>query len=148
VWEGIFAGLMVGFTVRCVQSVLAVGLHLPHNAVHAAMCLAMLLMFRYPMGTGAGPSHAARLDPGLGLLLAVSFLGSAVFTLASPNKGVSHHGSHPRVYAMATAAPPATAPVAAAPSGGLEAVVAVPWLEDLSHVVMCIAMGFMLVLTL
>ncbi len=31
-------------------------------------------------------------------------------------------------------------------TGDVEALVAIPWLEDLSHVVMCIGMAFMLIL--
>jgi len=100
----------------------------------------------------ASSSSSGRLDPGLGLLLAVSFFASAIFTLASPTKGVSHHGRH----APALVAPVAdgAATVSGAHTGGLrslgvvEAAVAAPWLEDASHVVMTIGMGFMLVLML
>ncbi len=49
-------------------------------------------------------SSRARIDPGLSLLLAFVFFASAVFTLASPNKGASHHGTHARAYAMSGAA--------------------------------------------
>jgi hypothetical protein len=33
-------------------------------------------------------------------------------------------------------------------AGRIEELVATPWLEDLSHVVMCVAMGFLLILML
>ena len=48
-------------------------------------------------------SGGAKLDPGLGFVLAVMFFGSAIFTLASPVKGVSHHGSHAFAYASSGA---------------------------------------------
>jgi hypothetical protein len=123
----------------------------------------MLLMFEYPMGapspSGAmamsSPSHGI-LDPGIGLLLAFAFFGSAIFTLASPNKGASHHGTHvrrprTRVYA-AVSGPAAIVEVerdsAPQPLTGFAAALASPRLEDLSHVVMCVGMGFMLILML
>ena len=101
-WELIFAALLIWFMVRSIQSIQRFGLHKPHEAIHAAMSFAMLLMYWYPMGSTSGATgmsmsrhrEAAKLDPGLGFVLALTFFGSAVFTLASPIKGVSHHGSH------------------------------------------------------
>ena len=71
----------------------------------------MLLMYWYPMSTGGrrsvamsmtpGGSHSA-LDPGVGLALVVLFCGSAIFTLASPTQGASHHGSPRRVAGSGT----------------------------------------------
>ncbi len=96
----IFGALLVWFIVRSVQSIHAWGLHVPHTAVHAVMSLAMLLMYRFPAGA---VSHAmsmsasaggARIDPGLTFLLAFILFGSAVFTIASPNKGATHFGTH------------------------------------------------------
>ena len=95
-------------------------------------------------------SSSARIDPGLSLLLAFAFFASAVFTLASPNKGASHHGTHARAYAMSGAA----GGTVEAPSGqtlprpvvARSDVITAPWLEDASHVVMAIGMGFMLIL--
>ena len=158
-WELIFAVLLIWFVVRTFQSIQRFGLHLPHEAIHAAMSLAMLLMYWYPTGASTGTSmsmsattSAGRLDPGLGLLLAVTFFASAIFTLASPNKGASHHGTHARALAVsgASGAGPAGGAVAteARASGTVESVITTPWLEDASHVVMCIGMGFMLVLML
>ncbi len=165
VWELIFGALVIWFIVRSVQSIQRFGLHKPHEAIHAVMSFAMLLMYLYPVGATSRVSGTmsmsmatggARLDPGLGLILAVTFFASAVFTLASPVKGVSHHGSHAFAYATSMA-------VGATGSGdawsggpepdarqvsGLEAVVTTPWVEDASHVVMCFAMGFMLILML
>ena len=95
-------------------------------------------------------SSSARIDPGLSLLLALVFFASAIFTLASPIKGVSHHGKHSRDYAMSGAAggtveaPSGLAPASAAQ--GALGLIAAPWLEDASHVVMCVGMGFMLIL--
>jgi len=150
-WEPLFSVLMVWFVVRSIQSIQRFGLHVPHALVHAVMSFAMLLMYWFPPGLVSGSGsmamsmsgrpNGAHLDAGLGLLLALVFLGSAIFTLASPIKGASHHGTHLPAYATdgaAGACSPAT-PYGGADgaTGALEALVAVPWLEDLSHVVMC-----------
>ena len=165
VWELIFAGLLIWFVVRSVKSIHRFGLHKPHEAIHAVMSFAMLLMYLYPVGATSRVSGTmsmsmatggARLDPGLGFLLAVTFFASAVFTLASPVKGVSHHGSHAVAYATSVAVGATGSGDSGSESpqqdssqvGGLEAVVTTPWLEDASHVVMCFAMGFMLILML
>ncbi len=157
VWELIFGALLIGFIVRSIQSIQRFGLHKPHEGIHALMSFAMLLMYWYPVGSTAGAtgmamsaaSGGAKLDPGLGFVLAFSFLASAVFTLASPVKGVSHHGSHAVFYASSGAAgtpSQALGPAGQAPIGALETLATNPWLEDLSHEVMCIAMAFMLIL--
>lgn len=161
-WEALFFVLVVWFVVRSTESIQRYGVHVPHEAIHAVMSFAMLLMYFYPMGaTGAamsmsgssGSSHGV-LDPGLGLLLAVTFFASAIFTLGSTHKGSSHHGTHrrhPPVYAATS--------VGATDGGGSSGaatavaprslgILTEPALEDLSHVVMCVAMGFMLVLML
>ena len=107
IWELIFALLLVWFLVQSIQSVITFGIHLTHYLIHAAMSFAMLLMYVFPGGASSGAmsmsmasSSSARIDPGLSLLLAFVFFASAVFTLASPIKGVSHHGRHSRAYAM------------------------------------------------
>jgi len=124
--------------------------------VHAVMSLAMLLMYWFPRGT---LSHSmsmttaaggARMDPGLAFLIAFVLFGSAVFTVASPNRGATHFGTH--------CADPVPVPVAdgqhvdvtlveapLAPSGVLRAIAA-PTLLDATHVVMSISMGLMLIL--
>ena len=154
-WQLVFAALMVWFLVRSFQSVQRFGLHVPHALIHAVMGFAMILMYAFPMPTtvSSGMSMSpggAHLDPGLGGLLALLFLGSAIFTLASPIKGASHHGSHVRAYAMSGAAggdlPVSPHGGEPGPAGTVESAVALPWLEDLSHVVMCIGMAFMLIL--
>ena len=74
---------------------------------------------------------------------------SAIFTLASPYKGSSHFGSHAPAYALAGrvgSAPTSLRMEDSTPTVALEETVAAPWLVDVSHVVMCIAMGFMLLL--
>ena len=48
-------------------------------------------------------AKGSRLDPGLSFILAFVLFGSAVFTLASPNKGASRHGTHAPAYAMSGA---------------------------------------------
>ncbi len=159
IWELIFTVLLVWFLVQSVQSVIAFGIHLTHYLIHAAMSFAMLLMYVFPGGAGSGAmsmsmasSSSARIDPALGFLLAVSFFASAVFTLASPVKGVSHHGRHARAYAMSGSggpsveAPNGSSPASASP--GAVRLITAPWLEDASHVVMCVGMGFMLILML
>ncbi len=162
-WELVFFVLMVWFIVRSSLSLQRYGFHIPHEAIHALMSFAMLLMFEYPMGapspSGAmamsSSSHGI-LDPGIGLLLAFAFFGSAIFTLASPNKGASHHGTHvrrpcTRVYATVGGSEPIIAVErenAPEPLTGFAAALASPRLEDLSHVVMCVGMGFMLILML
>jgi hypothetical protein len=164
IWELIFAALLIWFVVRSLQSIQRWGLHLPHEAVHAAMSLAMLLMYWYPVGGSGGPvamamsasPAGARLDPGLGFLLAVLLFASAIFTLAAPTKGASHHGTHVAVSVTGTVSGTASGPMPApglrvreGPSiGTVETVITAPWLEDASHVVMCIGMGFMLILML
>jgi hypothetical protein len=149
-WELIFTALLVWFLVQSVQSVIAFGIHLTHYLVHAAMSFAMLLMYVFPASASSGAmsmtmasSSHARIDPGLSLLLAFVFFTSAIFTLASPIKGVSHHGRHSLAYATSGSnGPPAPAPAA---RGGVGLITA-PWLEDASHVVMAVSMGFMLIL--
>ncbi len=154
-WELIFTTLMVWFIVRSIQSVQTFGLHKPHETIHAFMNLAMLLMYLFPRASTAGAmsmsmamsSGAAKLDPGIGFALAVTFFASAIFTLASPVKGVSHHGAHAFAYATVGAGGSEDS-VSSHVNGAstLELTLTTPWLEDLSHVAMCLAMGFMLVL--
>lgn len=155
VWEIIFGILLVWFLVESIQSVRTYGLHVPHALIHAVMSFAMLLMYWFPMGASAGAMSMSasgtgpKLDPGLAFLVAFILFASAIFTLASPNKGASHFGSHTPAYAVAgmveserprsrSEEPPAAVT--------LDDIVATPWLVDLSHVVMCVAMGFMLLL--
>ena len=157
IWELIFTVLLVWFLVQSVQSVIAFGIHLTHYLIHAAMSFAMLLMYLFPAGSRSGAmsmsvasSSSARIDPGLSLLLAFAFFTSAIFTLASPVKGASHHGRHARAYAMSGpaggAAEVESGPAPAAAAGGALGLIAAPWLEDAGHVVMCVGMGFMLIL--
>jgi hypothetical protein len=147
-WEPIFAVLFVWFLVRSIQSMRRWGLHLPHFLIHAVMSLAMLLMYRFPMvpSTASMSAMGPRLDPGLAFLLAIILFASAVFTLASPHKGASHHGTHDPALVPRQAA---GQPDGWTPShGGIAAIIGTPWLEDISHVVMCVGMGFMLILML
>ena len=152
-WEAIFAALLVWFVVRSAQSVHAWGPHVPHTAVHAVMSLAMLLMYRFPAGA---VSHAmsmsasaggARIDPGLTFVLALILFGSAVFTIASPNKGATHFGTHCGGIVRAQASESQAGQTAPA-STGVIALVGSPSLLDSSHVIMCVGMGLMLILML
>jgi hypothetical protein len=155
VWEIIFGALLVWFVVQSIQSVRTYGTHLPHAMIHAVMNFTMLLMYWFPLGAStsgamsvSASSGAPKLDSGLGFGLAFVLFASAVFTLASPNKGASHFGSHAPAWAIASSAGDSVSGGESGPEGVLrvEGVVATPWLVDLSHVVMCVAMGFMLLL--
>jgi hypothetical protein len=156
VWELIFGAFLVWFLVQSIESIRTYGLHLPHALIHGVMSFAMLLMYWFPMGASAGAMSMAmapggsHLDPGLSFLLAFSLFASAVFTLASPDKGASHFGHHRPGYAFATTPAGGGGEDGHAEDGaalvGLEEELATGWLVDLSHVIMCLAMGFMLIL--
>ena len=156
IWEIIFGVLMVWFVVESVQSITRYGLHLPHALINAVMGFAMLLMYWFPMGSSASgamamsSSSGPRLDSGVAFVVAFILLASAIFTLASPNKGATHFGTHAPAYAIvgAEGSERSAGHVGDDPdsAGAVEAILATPWLVDLSHVVMCIAMAFMLLL--
>jgi hypothetical protein len=156
VWEIIFGALLIWFLVESIQSVRTYGLHLPHAMIHAVMNFAMLLMYWFPMGSSVGPmsmsasTTGAKLDPGVSFVVAFILFASAIFTLASPNKGASHFGSHAPAYALVGAAgsdrPEAHPESEVGVAIVVDEMVATPWLVDLSHVVMCIAMGFLLLI--
>ena len=157
IWELIFTVLLVWFLVQSVQSVIAFGIHLTHYLIHAAMSFTMLLMYVVPAGARSGTmsmsmasSSSGRIDPGLSFLLAVAFFASAVFTLASPNKGASHHGTHSRAYDMSGAAggtlQASSGRTVTSTGHGAVRLITEPRLEDASHVVMAVGMGFLLIL--
>jgi hypothetical protein len=158
VWELVFGVLLIWFLVRSAQSMRRWGLHPSHFLIHAVMSFSMLLVYRIPVRAPGGSSAVAmsstgaRADPGLALVLAFVLLGSAIFTLASPNKGASHHGTHPAASAASrTTGSDATSgrlDEARNAVGGVESLLATPVLEDAVHVVVCIAMGFMLIVML
>jgi Domain of unknown function (DUF5134) len=157
-WELAFVGLLVWFVTRAFKSIELYGLHVPHTAIHAVMSFAMLLMYWFPMGSlsrrGMSMSMAAgnaTMDPALAFVVGFVLFGSAIFTVASPNRGASHFGTH--------GGRGAVEPVQVAPadghrtqsvtrttqaSGTLRAI-ATPSLVDASHVVMCVGMGVMLI---
>lgn len=160
-WEVLFGAMLVWFVVRSGHSVLTYGPHLPHTAVHALMSFAMLLMYWFPMdgAHSMASSAGARVDPGLAFVVAFLLLVSAVFTLASDRKGGSVYGTHLAVAATGDRAAAVIGDQESASAdgvlagttsaaGGLEGLVSRPWLLDGSHVVMCVAMGFMLILML
>jgi len=154
VWELIFAVLLIWFLVRSIQSIQRWGLHLSHFLIHAVMSFAMLSMYWFPMqargaastGSMSMSSAGPRLDPGLAFLLAFTLFASAIFTLASPNKGASHHGTHGPAFVMSGTNSAANHPHEGPSSGGIAVIVSAPVLEDISHAVMCVGMGFMLIL--
>ncbi len=89
--------------------------------------------------------RGARIDPGLAFLLAFILFGSAVFTIASPNKGATHFGTHCGGMVRALA-PDGPSGEAAPAMTGVIGVVGSPSLLDASHVIMCVGMGLMLIL--
>jgi hypothetical protein len=160
IWEFIFAVLLIWFLARSALSMLQFKLHLSHFLVHGVLSLAMILMYAFPGGTGDASmgsmsmsmpmpmSDASRLDPTVALLLALCFFASAVFTVGSSKKGASHHGSHVLAYVGVNGG---SAPQGRSGEGhphalSLEGVVTTPWVEDASHVAMCAAMGYLLIL--
>lgn len=157
-WVLIFIALLAWFVVKAVQSIQHFGLHVPHTAIHAVMSFAMLLMYWFPTGSTSGAMSMSmsagghRMDPGLALLVAFVLFGSAIFTVASPNRGATHYGTHDGIHAV----PRRGHPVAAGADGPgsepsplateVDVVVSSPALADATHVVMCVAMGLMLIL--
>ncbi len=153
-WQLIFGAFLVWFIARSAQSIQAWGLHVPHTAVHAVMSFAMLLMFWFPVGASAHSMSmaamavarsGARIDPGLALLIAFVLFGSAVFTVASPNKGATHYGTHCGAR-WPVRASDGQGDGTTAVAVGVDGIVGAPSLLDASHVVMCVAMGLMLIL--
>jgi Domain of unknown function (DUF5134) len=144
-WELVFSALAAWFAFRSARSIRRAGRHVPHESIHAVMSVAMVLMLWFVVTPVAdqpmamGPGAITRIDPGLTLVLAFLLLGSAVFTLASPVKGISHHGSRPQFAGLGATDGEASVT-------GIERVIAAPLLEDVSHVAMCVAMAFMLIL--
>ena len=154
-WEFVFGVLMVWFLARSALSVRQFGVHLPHFFVHGVLCVAMILMYAFPgdpsngsmasMHMSMSMSAGARLNPGVALLLTLCLFASAISTLGSSKRGASHHGSHVLVYSGGGS--PAQTFSSEGPSHlSIEGVVTTPWVEDASHVVMCVTMGFLLIL--
>jgi hypothetical protein len=157
VWESLFAIMLAWFLIRSGQTIRQYGIHVPHYLIHAVMSLAMFLMFAFPgvpsVGGSMSPmampmSVGSRLDPGAAFVLALALLGSAIFTLGSSKKGASHHGSHGLAYARTNGFRMRENGSTEGHSYVLyaERVVTTPWVEDASHVAMCVAMGFLLIL--
>lgn len=156
-WEVLFVLLLVWFVVKSIQSIQLWGLHIPHTAIHAVMSFAMLLMYWFP--SGASPrtgsmsmtTGVSRIDPGVAFLTALVLFGSALFTVASPNRGASHFGTHMGIHSRQVASPPAgpeegVQTIAGTDLSGLDATIGRPALLDSSHVLMAFGMGLMLIL--
>jgi Domain of unknown function (DUF5134) len=167
IWEITFAALLIWFVVSTSQSLLEYGVHLPHTAIHGVMSLAMLLMYWFPMGSSPNSmsmsmssSTGGRVDPGLAFVIASLLLIYAVFTLASPSKGQSVYGSHLALSvsdesSVALNSGPVLGsslktllPGTVSSAGGFEGTISRPLFLDVAHVVMTVAMGFMLILML
>jgi hypothetical protein len=159
-WEALFALLLIWFLARSALSIRQFGIHLPHFLVHGVLSLAMVLMYAFPGGAGDGStgsmsmsmtmpmSGGSRLDPAVALVIALFFLASAIFTIGSSRRGASHHGSHALVYAGVSGGgiPADRSKESRSYALSVEGVVTTPWVEDASHVVMCVATGFLLLL--
>jgi hypothetical protein len=156
-WELIFIALLAWFIARTAKSVQLFGLHVPHTAIHAVMSFAMILMYWFPSSSSSGAmsmsmsAGGARMDPALPFVVALILFGSAVFTVASPNRGATHFGTHGRsgvgaVQMAATNGRGAGSATGGARMTSLESALLTPTLVDASHVVMSVAMGFMLIL--
>jgi hypothetical protein len=158
-WELIFTVLLIWFLARSALSIRHFGMHLPHFLVHGVLSLAMILMYAFPdvpsdgsMGsippsTPMPMSGGSRLDPGVALVFALCLFASAIFTIGSSKKGASHHGSHALVYAGVSggSVPQGRSIEAHSYAFSIESVVTRPWVEDASHVAMCVATGFLLI---
>jgi len=89
----------------------------------------------------------------LALLVAFVLFASAIFTVASPNRGATHYGTHCAGGRRPTPMPipsraegGSVATITAPVTTGVGGVLGRPVLVDASHVVMCVAMGLMLLL--
>lgn len=151
VWESIFVIALVWFVTMSIQSFRAFGAHLSHYLIHAVMSVAMLLMYWYPGGTGSSGSMSMGMSASSGshspqqalvFPIVLVLLISAVRTLGIGERGRSHHGAHPPVYSDPSVD-------AVGHDAGAGASVRLwPLVEDVDHVVMCVAMAFMLILML
>jgi len=149
-WEFVFAALSVWFVSRGIWSIRRYGMHLSHFLIHAVLSLGMFLMYQFP-GPANGPSmgmHMAapmvsgtHLGSGVAFILALTFFASAIFTVGSAQRGVSHHGRHRWMF---TGAAPADAENDR--RALVDHLVAVSQVEGASDVAMCVAMAFLWVL--
>jgi hypothetical protein len=166
VWETVFLLIAVWFAARSVRFVTRHGVagtdddhvhHLSHYLIHMVMACAMLYMYAVGASTH-GPTMVMRAgvapagDPALALLLVAVLLGSAVWQLdamprlaAAPGTVSSTVGGaegwavspeRPGGPTLPGPTPPGTMPLLA------------PRLEVGCHVVMCVTMGYMLILML
>jgi hypothetical protein len=159
VWELIFLGLLIWFIVRSFESISLFGLHLPHTAIHGLMSFVMILMYWFPVAQSSGAtsmsmgSGGPRIDPGLALVVAFVLFASAIFAVASPHRGATFYGTH-----CAGGGRPSPNTIDRPAEQGAVTTITVsirnevggllgnPSLLDASHVVMVVAMGFMLLL--
>ncbi len=171
-WEVVFSVLAAWFVWRCYQFVVdanaGVGydLHLhrlSRRLIHLTMSLAMLYMFlaAVPAAAGSGGSMAMGAATGtttnfvlLPLVFIVALFASAIWEFdrlgrLSPSR-IPQSQAMP-AFASVGGGAPNVAEESPAPDRVGEAVLA-PWLaprlEGISHIIMCVTMGYMLVLML
>ena len=158
IWELIFTVLLVWFVVQSIQSVIAFGIHLTHYLIHAAMSFAMLLMYVFP---AASPfrSHVnvnvddvvacenrSRAQPAVGVrVLRLRHLHARLAEQGClPSRharpGLRHEWGGGRDGGRSRRAGPSST------GRGAVRLITDPRLEDASHVVMAVGMGFMLIL--
>jgi hypothetical protein len=170
-WEVVFCALSGWFIWRCYQFVKDPSTGLGHDQhvhrlsrrlIHLVMSLAMLYMFlaAAPSAVGSGGSMAMGVATGsttnfvlLPLVFIVALFASAIWEVDRIGRLSPSHAALPAVQALApvgagspTASENATATDrGVGPDGG-------PWLaprlEGITHIVMCVTMGYMLVLML
>ncbi len=172
VWEVTFSSLAAWFVWRCYQFVkdptTGIGYQqhvhrLSRRLIHLVMSLAMLYMYlaAVPAAVGSGGSMAMGAASGatthfvvLPLVFIVSLFGSAIWEL-------DRLGHMSRAYATRVQAAPVFASLGGGtPTGPDDSEAALespdkegpPWLaprlEGMAHIVMCVTMGYMLVLML
>ena len=161
-WEAVFALIAVWFGARSVRFVARHGVagtdddhvhHISHYLIHMVMACAMFFMYgggspTHGPGLAMGAGSAPAGDPAVALVLVAVLLGSAVWQLDSmprlaptPGVGSAALDVAARSDSTGTRQRPYRPVVGTAP-------LLAPRLEVGCHVLMCVTMGYMLILML